>query len=170
MKQTIITVNEQYQAGYTYPTTEPAGKNFNPDFQPDLSPAQMLKLGIFGGAYFKVVPNEFPAQWFKDVKLSTYTKPDKNLNYFKVNASQPLKTWQQKGWIYEEDPLGWVLWYFRYYRGRRIAEEDLRQIKRWKAMNRHIAQLQSACLPADLNCRPKQRQALLHWAYDTRKI
>jgi hypothetical protein len=37
-------------------------------------------------------------------------------------------------------------------------------------MKRHAAQIRNNCLPGDLDCRPKQRQALLHWAYDSRLI
>jgi hypothetical protein len=93
-----------------------------------------------------------------------------SLNFFKVNASQPLSVWKQKGWIYKDDPRGWFQWYCRYYMGRRIATEDARQIKRWKAMRRHIAQITYACQPEDFFCHRKQRQALLHWAYDSRKM
>lgn len=168
MPQTV-TVNELYQSGYTYTTTARMGTDFDPDFKPDLTPKEMLRAGIFGGQYFTEPPNEFPEDWFVGVKLSK-NSPDKNLNFFKVNASQPLKVWQQKGWIYPEDPLGWFLWYCRYYIGRRIPEEDTRQIKRWKAMSRHVSQLRGACLPGEISCRPRQRQALLHWAYDSRKI
>jgi len=46
----------------------------------------------------------------------------------------------------------------------------MRQIKRWKAIQRHIAQLTKNCRKGDFSCRPKQRQALLHWAYDSRKF
>ncbi len=165
-----ITVNEAYQAGYGYDLTEPVGKNFDPDFKPDLTPRQMLALGIFGGDYFTEVPREFPAEWFDGVKFSQIDGADKSLNFFKVNASQPLKVWQVKGWIYPEDPHGWLLWYCRYYLGRRIPDEDARQIKRWKNMRRHITQLQKNCWPGDAACRPRQRQALLHWVYDTRKL
>jgi hypothetical protein len=165
MKQ--MTVHEDYQTGYTYSLVEKPGENFAPDFHPDLTPKEMLQLGIFGGHYFYEPPKEFPADWFSGVTLVA-DGPDKQLNYFKVNASQPLQVWLQKGWIYEEDPKGWFLWYCRYYQGRRIPEEDARQIKRWRAMKRHVSQLQTYCQPGDSHCRPGQRQALLHWAYDSR--
>ena len=162
-----ITVNEKYQHDYTYPLTEPTGKNFREDFTPDLTPKQMLALGIFGGDYFNEVPSEFPADWFAGVPLST-GGAHAEFNFFNVNASQPLSEWQRKGWIYKDDPKGWFLWYCRYYLGRRIPDEDDRQIRRWKNMRRHITQLQNSCMPGDISCRPRQRQALLHWAYDSR--
>ena len=128
-----VIVNEVYQSDYSYELSEKQGKNFGEDFKPDLTPKQMLDLGIFGGNYFVEIPNEFPRTWFKKAK-------------------------------------GWVLWYCRYYQGRRIDEEDHRQIKRWKNMKRHITQLQNNCDIGDENCRPRQRQALLHWAYDSRNL
>lgn len=170
MDKASITVNELYQAGYTYTPTEPIGKNFHPDFKPQLSPKQMLQLGVFGGYYFQEIPQEFPQEWFEGVELSQTGTADASLNYFKINASQPLSVWQKKGWIYFEDPKGWFLWYCRYYMGRRIPEEDERQIKRWRQMKRHVAQVEKFCEPGDVTCRPKQRQALLHWAYDSRKL
>jgi hypothetical protein len=163
-----VTVSNLLQKGYTYYLTEPMGKNFDSEFKPDLTPAQMLKLGIFGGWYRDVDEKEFPKKWFKKVKFSQNGK-DPKLNYFKVQASQSLRVWQEKGWIYEEDPRGWFQWYSRYYMGRRCSD-DARQIKRWKAFKRHLSQLKGNCEPMDFNCRPKQRQALLHWAYDSRKI
>lgn len=169
MLSQTISVNEAYQDGYTYTLTCASGQKFHHDFRPELTPKQMLQLGIFGGDYFNEVPNEFPADWFEGVQLSP-GGARKELNYFKVNASQPLMVWQKKGWIYPEDPKGWFLWYCRYYMGRRIAEEDDRQIARWRAVRRHIAQLQNHCQVGDLSCRPRQRQALLHWAYDSRKL
>lgn len=166
----IVKVNEEYQQGYEYPLTAPRGEEFDPDFKPELTPKEMLQLGIFGGNYFIEVSKEFPADWFDGVEFSKSGHPDKNLNYFKVNASQPLQIWQQKGWIYPEDPKGWYLWYCRYFMGRRIPQEDDRQIKRWQAIKRHVKQVQNNCQVADESCRPRQRQALLHWAYDSRKI
>ncbi|MBX2866963.1 hypothetical protein KTR10_03345 [Candidatus Kaiserbacteria bacterium] len=164
-----VTVNDTMQKGYTYILKEPAGRNFAKDFKPDLTPKEMLELGVFGGKYMTDCIKEFPKSWFARAKLSP-EKHDDSLNYFGIHASQPLSVWKKKGWIYKEDPRGWFQWYCRYYMGRRIPEEDERQIKRWRAMNRHIAQLQNGCRRGDEGCQPRRRQALLHWAYDSRKL
>jgi hypothetical protein len=158
-----------YMPRTKYVLSEPCGKNFAADFKPDLTPQEMLTLGVFGGSYFGDDRTEFPTSWFANAKLSSDGKPDKELNYFKIHASQPLKVWQEKGWIHKDDPKGWFLWYCRYYLGRRHAD-DIRQIKRWKAMRRHIAQIAYNCRAKDEFCRVKQRQALLHWAYDSRRF
>lgn len=157
------------QTNYIYYLTEPMGKNFHSEFKPELTPKQMLELGVFGGKYMTDCINEFPKDWFENVKFCPDFH-DPKLNFFGVNASQPLKTWITNGWIYYEDPRGWFQWYCRYFMGRRIPKEDERQIKRWKAFKRHISQLQKNCRKNDLSCRKKQRQSLLHWAYDSRKI
>jgi hypothetical protein len=164
-----VKVSDNMQQKYTYVCTEPIGRNFDPEFRPDLSPREMLKLGVFGGKYMTDCREEFPASWFAGVKLSPDFS-DPKLNYFKVNASQPLSVWKTKGWIYKDDPRGWFQWYARYYMGRRIPIEDKRQIKRWRAMVRHIAQLRNKCRVGDFSCNTRQRQALLHWAYDSRKF
>jgi hypothetical protein len=163
-----IVVNDLMQQGYVYYLTESVGRNFHQDFHPDLTPKQMLLLGVFGGKYMTDCRAEFPADWFAQAKLC-HEHHDAKLNFFKVKASQRLAVWRQKGWIYEEDPRGWFQWYCRYYMGRRCPDDE-RQIKRWKAVRRHEAQLEKNCRPCDLTCRPVQRQALLHWAYDSRKI
>ena len=163
-----IYINDKMQNGY-YFLDEAEGMNFDPDFQPELTPKEMLELGVFGGKYLTDCQLEFPASWFVNAKLSPGHK-DVSLNYFGVDASLSLKEWENRGWIYHEDPRGWFQWYCRYYLGRRIPEEDRRQIKRWKAMRRHIGAIRKNCPEMDLECRKKQRQALLHWAYDSRKI
>ena len=166
-----IVVNDKMQTGYSYEMTEPMGKNFDPAFKPELTPAEMLKLGVFGGVYMRDCIDEFPKDWFVHAlfqKEGSY-KHDPKLNYFGMNASQPLSVWKKKGWIYKDDPRGWFQWYCRYYMGRRHADDN-RQIKRWKAMVRHIAQIRNSCRPGDVSCHTKQRQALLHWAYDSRKM
>lgn len=169
MKTKTIIVNDIMQKGYRYECSEPIGKNFAKDFKPELTPKQMLRLGVFGGKYMTDCIDEFPAAWFKMARLCS-TKHDATLNCFGVNASQPLSVWRGNGWLHPADPRGWFQWYCRYYMGRRMPEEDTRQISRWKAITRHIAQIKHNCHPGDTACRPKQRQALLHWAYDSRKM
>lgn len=156
------------QDSYIYELIELPGQNFDPMFAPQLTPKEMLELGAFGGKYMNDCRSEFPPDWFENAKLCT-ERHDPKLNCFSVNASKPLAYWRAKGWIYPEDPRGWFQWYCRYYMGRR-CQDDHRQINRWRAMKRHLAQLQKHCRPGDLNCRRRQRQALLHWAYDTRRI
>ncbi|MBP7822580.1 MAG: hypothetical protein KA034_02075 [Candidatus Moranbacteria bacterium] len=168
MRKKII-VHDKMQQGYEYFLSEPEGKNFHPDFKPDLTPKEMLALGVFGGKYMTDCRFEFPRDWFDAAKLSPEGY-DKSLNFFPVRASQSLSEWIRKGWISEDDPRGWFQWYCRYFMGRRLPSEDDRQIARWRAMSRHIAQVRKNCRLGDIFCRPRQRQALLHWAYDSRKI
>ena len=163
---TIIRVNDQMQSGYEYRLSEPAGENFDPEFRPELTPTKMLAMGVFGGKYMTDCRNEFPDDWFERAKLSP-EKHDPDLNFFGERASKPLSYWREKGWIHADDPRGWFQWYCRYYMGRRGVDDE-RQIKRWKNMRRHISQLKKNCMKGDLLCRPRQRQALLHWAYDSR--
>jgi hypothetical protein len=168
MKKQII-VNDLMQKKYKYELVEPIGKNFHLDFKPDLTPKEMLELGVFGGKYMTDCKKEFPKNWFSKAKLN-HEKHDPELNYFGVNASQPLSIWRKRGWINEKhDPRGWFQWYSRYFMGRRLVDEDEKQISRWKKIRRHLGQIRKNCRSKDIFCRPKQRQALLHWAYDTRK-
>jgi len=168
MKRKRVIVRDIMQQEYSYLLTEPIGKNFNFGFHPELTPEEMLELGIFGGKYMTDCIDEFPDTWFKKAKLCP-DYHDPSLNYFSVNASQPLSVWRTKGWIHAEDPRGWFQWYCRYFMGRRFPDDE-RQIKRWRAMRRHIAQIKQHCVSKDINCRKRQRQALLHWSYDSRLI
>lgn len=173
-KKQRIVYSDNFQRKYQYELTEPVGKNFDPLFTPELTPKEMLKKGVFGGAYFVgvdgLVPNDLPTSWFNGVKLSDSGKKDRQYNYFDTSASQKLSVWQVKGWIAPQDPHGWFQWYCRYYMGRRLPEEDKRQIGRWRAFKRHKTQVEKNCRKKDLSCRRRQRQALLHWAYDGTKI
>jgi len=164
-----IIVNDRMQRNYRYDLTAAAGRGFDPEFQPDLSPRQMLEMGVFCGKYMTDCAAEFPKSWFAGAKLAEKGR-DCSLNYFGVDASQPLSVWKAKGWVHPDDPRGWFQWYCRYYMGRRLPGEDRRQVKRWKAMRRHIRQIERNCEAGDMGCRPRQRQALLHWAYDSRKF
>jgi hypothetical protein len=144
LKKKTVSVNDRMQQDYCYQRVEPIGRNFDPEFRPELTPAQMLRLGVFGGKYMTDCKCEFPASWFDCAKLATKGK-DPSLNYFGVDASQPLSEWRRKGWIHPDDPRGWFQWYCRYYMGRRSPEEDARQIRRWKAIRRHVRQIQRNC-------------------------
>jgi hypothetical protein len=169
MRKQTVTVNDRMQKRYRYTLVAPAGRGFDAEFTPELTPAEMLRLGVFCGKYMTDCRKEFPASWFKHAKLAKNGR-ECSLNFFGVDASQPLSLWREKGWIHDNDPRGWFQWYCRYYMGRRMPEEDRRQIKRWKAIRRHVRQVEKNCEPGDLLCRRRQRQALLHWAYDSRKI
>jgi len=169
MRKRTITVNDKMQKNYRYVLSAAIGRGFDPAFKPQLTPAQMLKLGVFAGKYMTDCRREFPKSWFDKAKLSPHGR-DRALNFFGVDASQSLSEWKRKGWIHPDDPRGWFQWYCRYYMGRRLPDEDRRQIRRWKAIRRHVRQIQKNCEPGDLLCRRRQRQALLHWAYDSRKI
>ncbi len=168
-KMKVVRVTDKMQKGYRYTLSEPVGKNFDPRFRPQLTPKEMLALGVFGGKYMTDCGKEFPKDWFVGARLCP-AKHDAKLNCFGVNASQPLSVWRAKGWMHKEDPRGWFQWYCRYYMGRRLPEEDDRQIRRWLAIRRHVTQIKNHCRRGDLNCRPRQRQAVLHWAYDSRKL
>ena len=163
-----VVVNDRMQRGYVYVRSEPVGRNFAPEFQPQLTPRQMLRLGVFGGKYMTDCRAEFPASWFSGARLSP-ARSNPRLNCFGVKASLTLAAWRRAGWIRPQDPRGWFQWYCRYYMGRRTAD-DARQIRRWRAIGRHAAAIRKNCEKRDLMCRRKQRQALLHWAYDSRKI
>ncbi len=164
-----VVVDDRMQHGYRYLRTVPMGEGFDPAFAPELTPAEMLALGVFCGKYMTDCRGEFPTAWFRDAKLAP-GKPDCSLNHFGVRAGAPLREWRAKGWIHADDPRGWFQWYCRYYSGRRMDDEDRRQIARWRAFRRHAAQIRRHCEPGDPFCRPRQRQALLQWAYDSRGL
>ena len=141
-------------------------KEFYKIFKPQLTPKKMLELGVFGGAYFADGSiKEFPKSWFVKAKISKSF--DINLNRFKIESGLSRKEWIDKGWIFKEDPLGWFQWYCRFKNGRRIFKIDQIQIKRWKSFGgRHKPAVQKNCEEGDLECRRRQRQALLQWAYN----
>ena len=139
-------------------------KEFYKDFKPELSPKKMLELGVFGGSYFGSNIKEFPKTWFKKAKLSKNF--DISLNCFRVKSGLSRDHWIKKGWIFKEDPLGWFQWYCRFSMGRRIPHIDQIQIRRWKNFKRHLMAIKKNCEEGDFNCRKRQRQAILQWAYD----
>ena len=160
----VIEVRDSMQMNYQYQLVAPIGQGFAPDFTPVFSPQQMLEMGVFEGKYCNDCRSEFPSSWFRNAKISASSNA--SLNYFGVKSRQPLSVWRQKGWIFGPDPRGWFQWFCRYYLGRRLTEIDSIQIKRWRAFSRHAGQVRANCEPADIFCRPRQRQALLQWSYD----
>jgi hypothetical protein len=160
----IIHVNDRMQRGYSYTLDAASGRSFDPGFTPHFTPAEMLAHGVFEGKYLNDCRSEFPASWFRRARLGD--APDPALNCFGIKSRQPLSVWRQNGWIVGPDPRGWFQWYCRYYLGRRLPEVDRKQIARWRSFARHAGQIRANCEPHDLGCRPRQRQALLQWAYD----
>ena len=166
-----INVSDTMQTGYSYVLKAQYGVDFADDFKPELTPAEILAYGVFEGKYLNDCYTEFPREWFESaMKLGKLSpeKPNTEVNHFKIKSRQSLSVWQQKGWITKDDPdvRGWFQWYCRYYIGRREPVLDERQIKRWRAFKRHAAQVHQNCETGNLLCRPRQRQALLQWAYN----
>jgi hypothetical protein len=79
----VLTVNDKMQRGYRYALVAPTGRNFNPEFRPELTPKKMLELGVFCGKYMTDCRKEFPASWFTRAKLAP--SGDCSLNYFGVS-------------------------------------------------------------------------------------
>lgn len=165
----VITVNNKIQKDYSYVLTELYGfAGFPADFCPEVSPDRMLELGVFEGKYINDCTSEYPKEWYeKAIKANSLSEnPDVQRNCFRIKSRQSLKVWQRNGWIYGYDLRGWFEWYCRFFLGRRDSEIDKIQIGRWKAFRRHVSQVEKNCIPSDIECRPRQRQALLQWAYN----
>ena len=82
------------QRDYAYQLTEPVGRNFHADFRPELTPKEMLALGVFGGKYMTDCRDEYPEDWFEKARLCP-ERHDPARNQFGVNASQPLAVWRK---------------------------------------------------------------------------
>lgn len=161
-----------------------------PNFRPNLTPAECIRKGIFGGCYFNprggkagifasevaIDHSEFPAAWFAGISQELYISRRYNVptNAYKVKSGFGQKEWESKGWMHVQDPRGWFQWYCRFFCGRRSAD-DARQIGRWCACasprGRWRNQLCGAVARGsgrwnDLNVSPVIRQTLLHWGYE----
>jgi len=161
---TRVCVKDRMQTNYSYVIDVPMGEDFDAGFTPYYTPKEMLEMGVFEGKYCNDCQTELPSDWFESANLSD--QPDPSVNYFGIKSRQSLSIWQEKGWIIGPDPRGWFQWYCRYYLGRRMPDIDRHQIKRWRAFTRHVAQVRNNCDAGDWTCRPRQRQALLQWAYN----
>ena len=103
----------------------------------------MLRLGIFGGKYMTDCQRRIPTSWFARAKLCA-ERHDAQLNFFGVNASQSLAVWRRNGWIHRRIHAGgfsgiaattWAA----------VPADDARQIRRWRAIARHVAAIQRNC-------------------------
>ena len=165
-----------------------------PDFKPNLTPKQVLRMGSFGGTYFrniqsgvtgkkhsgKVAIKEYPKDWFKGINIETKItsqKYDKNINTYKVKCGSSLQDWEKNNWIIKQDPYGWFQWYCRFYMGRR-TKDDRRQIDRWLKLagpkGRFRRNLMNKILKSgkkynDKSVSPVIRQVLQHWGYKLTK-
>lgn len=170
----VTPLNKMDKGDYTYTLKAPYGDVYADDFQPYFTPEEMLTLGVFEGKYINDCVSEFPKEWFeKALKANSLSPEHPNIlcNYFKIKSRMSLQDWINNGWIPitkgDPDNRGWFQWYCRYYIGRRIPHVDEIQKKRWRAFKRHFAQVQKNCISGDKTCRPKQRQALLQWGYNS---
>ncbi len=98
-----VTVNDKMQKRYRYQRVAAPGRRFDPEFKPQLTPREMLRLGVFGGKYLTDCRREFPKSWFTGAKLAAGRR-DYGLNFFGVDASQPLSVWRQNGWLHPVRP------------------------------------------------------------------
>lgn len=158
-----------------------------PDFKPNLSPKQIFELGSFGGTYWRPITSsitnkkyknqhlEFPNKWWNNIPSSNLIscKYNKNINNYNVKVGTSLTFWEDKEWIISQDPYGWIQWYCRFYLGRR-TKDDIRQIKRWKAIASENGRFRKWLITLILKkngkwndklISPKIRQTLQHWGY-----
>ncbi len=164
-----------------------------PNFRPNLSPREIFKLGSFGGTYWRPIYSsvtkknyknqhkKYPKSWWKNIPenwlISSWENYDVNINKYKVKVGTTLEFWEEKGWIHEQNPYGWMQWYCDFYNGKR-GDDDERQIDRWiktagpnsrfrRALINKI--LKEETLYNDISISPKIRQTLQHWGYKLTK-
>lgn len=139
-------------------------------FAPCYTFEEMLDEGVFSGGYVRAIPGIKPKYLKHKNVLTERDIFNVRLNKFKVESRLTLGEWKKNGWI-KTDKLGWFHWFYEYtVNGRRLGDEDSYQIGRWSSfVSRHQGAINANCKLKDNSCRPKQRQGLLHWAWDSSK-
>ena len=164
-----------------------------PEFTPNLSPEDIFRAGSFGGTYWRPIYSsicdkkyknqhkKFPASWWKDIPdkwlITPFNEYDIKINKFKVKVGTTLQFWEEKGWIREYDPYGWIQWYCNFYLGRRTPDDE-RQIARWTGLAGPNGRFRKFLITLilrknaewnDEKISPKIRQTLQHWGYHLTK-
>ena len=159
------------------------------EFRPNLTPREIVKLGSFGGTYwrpiyssitdknYKNIHKKYPKSWWKGIPDDWLTLDwndyDKSINKYGVKVGTTLEFWETKGWISKYHPFGWVQWYCDFYMGKR-GPDDERQIKRWLGTAGPNSRFRKWLVSLikkkggewnDNNISPKIRQTLQHWGY-----
>ena len=160
-----------------------------PDFRPNLTPSEVIKMGSFGGTYWRPIYSEvtkkkyknihlqYPKSWWKNVPnhwmVNEFENYDKTVNKYGVQVGTTLEFWESKNWITKYHPYGWFHWYCDFYSGKRCPDDE-RQIKRWirtagpnSRFRRMLINLikKNNTKYNDFLISPKVRQTLQHWGY-----
>lgn len=164
-----------------------------PEFTPNLTPQEIFEMGSFGGTYWRPIYSgllkkklkdqheKYPKTWWKNLPENWLTSEwddyDKTINKYNVKVGTTLEYWEEKKWINETHPYGWVQWYCDFYSGKR-SPDDERQIKRWVStagpksrFRRNLINqiLKKKTKYDDYEVSPKIRQTLQHWGYELQK-
>tara|TARA_B100001057_G_scaffold420752_1_gene441278 strand:- start:558 stop:1109 length:552 start_codon:yes stop_codon:yes gene_type:complete len=160
-----------------------------PEFRPNLTPSEVIKLGSFGGTYWRPIYSsvtnknyknqhkKYPASWWKGIPdnwlTSKWEAYDKKINKYGVKVGTTLEFWEEKNWINKQNPYGWYQWYCDFYNGKR-GDDDERQISRWVKTAGPKSRFRRALINMinkknstynDFTISPKIRQTLQHWGY-----
>ena len=141
------------------------------DFNPNISPVEVIKKDNFRDIYSGVNDKFYKSIWKEFKELENIDKKyyasdfyDVRVNKYGVKCETSLIFWEKEGWINKIDPYGWFQWYFRYWKGRR-SEDDQRQIGRWKTIVNKFKGILVRLIKIGKHS-PKIRQILLHWGYE----
>ena len=160
-----------------------------PDFQPNLTPEKMFRLGSFGGSYWRPIYSgvlrknlknahkKYPDSWWKGIPAHHLTSPkcDISINKYKVRVGTSLEFWEQKKWITKYHPYGWVQWYCDFYTGKRspTMKDKLADGNLWLVQTVAFVNIWSLRSKGNTNLIPRKaskimmylqiRQVLQHW-------